>query len=285
MTFNIKERRDQKRVVGLFFILAIIMFSPVQVLAAEGSNEWTLGYDEDKNGPVENQQGGNGWYFMYSNELNTDGTLDTSKVKECVWADRGSCWMWYGYSEMWMPDLYAEDDYDFQEQGIWWRMDGKGIMDPNTGTDTMRSVIAWEAPKSGTYSINLDYTAGTGSYEWEGITYYYDDGDGLMLSINTEKGVLEKVFCETVTEEMPDLPTGTLSTEAKLKKGEKIYVSADPREDGSGDVAEIRMDIKQIEVSGFTADRSVVIVVIAVVIMGAAILTVIFSNRKKKLRN
>lgn len=212
---------------------------------AEDAKEWTIGYEENKNGPEEEKQGTNGWYFLYSSEMNTDGALDASKLKECIWSNSGSCWMYYGYTGLWMPEKYTKKGYDCGEQKNWWRMDGNGIMDPSAGNDSFRSVIAWEAPKDGKYSVEMEYTAGSDSYEWEGKTYYNEDADGLTLSLNTEKEVLEKAFCEAVTEKKPELGTGKLSSEVELKKGEKLYVSADPGKNGSGDSVQIKMSIKQ----------------------------------------
>lgn len=225
-------------------VLVLTMSLGMSALAGE-EKEWTIGYEENKNGPEEEKQGTNGWYFLYSKEMNTDGVLDTSKLKECIWANSGSCWMYYGYSGLWMPEKYTKKGYDCGEEKNWWRMDGNGIMDPSAGDDSVRSVIAWEAPEDGTYQIEMEYTAGSDSYEWEGETYYNEDADGLTLSLNTEKDVLQKAFCEAVTEKKPELGTGKFSSEAELKKGERLYVSADPGKNGSGDSVQIKMTIKQ----------------------------------------
>lgn len=237
-----KKKRKVLRAICL--ASAMLLCFGMSVLAAE-EKEWTIGYEENKNGPKDEKQGANGWYFLYSEEVNTDGKLDSSKLKECVWADRGSCWIYYGFPSMWYPKKYTKEDYDFAEKSNWWRMDGNGIMDPNAGDDCVRSVIAWEAQESGTYSVNLDYTAGSNSYEWEGETYYNEDADGVTLSLNTENEVLDKVLCKRVTEKEPDLSTGSLSAEVKLEKGERLYVSADPGKNGSNDEASIKMNIKQ----------------------------------------
>ena len=241
MKFNCNNKKIFKIVC---ITLVLTVFFCVPVFAAE-KKEWTIGYEENKNGPKEGKQGVNGWSFLYSDELNTDGVLDTSKLKECVWSDSGSCWLYYGIPAMWMPEAYAAKDYDCDKKGNWWRMDSNGVMDPNAGDDSVRSVVAWETPEDGTYKVKLKYTAGSNSYEWEGKTYYSEDSDGVTISVNTEKDTLEKVFCEAVTKKKPDLPTGKLSAEVELKKGERIYVSADPGNNGSCDAASIKMSIQQ----------------------------------------
>jgi hypothetical protein len=289
LKFTQKKKIKLFRKAGCMIVsFAFFMLAASSVFASETDTEWTIGYEDNINGPAEGEQGTNGWYFMYSDEVNTDGKLDTSKVKECVWADQGSCWMWYGYSEMWMPEMYAADDYDVQENSCWWRMDDNGIMDPNTTSDSLRSVIAWEAPEDGTYSVKLEYTAGSQSYDWDGVTYY--GGDGLTLSINSDTELLEKVFCDAVSEENPDLSTGTLLAEKELKKGEKIYVSADPGETGGSDVATIKMDVTQVKTTSSVSETSdsgtvILIIILIVAVLVGIILSVILSGKKKKLHN
>lgn len=239
-----------KRAAG--FALALIVFTAsmaVMPAQAFGHKKWTIGYDKNTNGPEKKVQGTNGWYFMYSDETGTNGQLDTSRVKECVWTDSGSCWMWYDYDEMWMPDVYAADGYDCLASKCWWRMDENGIMDPNVEEGALCSVIAWEAPENGTYSINLNYTAGSIPYSWDGEDY--NDGDGVTLSICTDAGLLEKVFCGAVPKSEPkvikNMPSGNMNEKATLKKGEKIYISADPGENGGADIASVQVEITQEE--------------------------------------
>ncbi len=279
--FNYKNSNAGMLKTGCLMLAFILCFS-ISAFSAE-NKEWTIGREENQNGPSDNEQGTNGWYFLYSEEMDTDGVLDTSKLKECLWSDWGSCWLYYGYEAMWMPEQYASKDYDFNKKGNWWRMDSNGIMDPNAGDDSVRSVIAWEAPESGTYSIELDYTAGTGSYEWEGKTYYAEDGDGLTLSINTEKEILEKVYCEAVSKEKPDLPSGTLLAEAELKKGERLYISADPGGNGSCDAASIKMNITQIKAAGSVTglNRNLLLAGIGIVGVLAGILIVLVRAKKE----
>ena len=248
---NVMKKRV--RGAGLVLSMALVLLCGMNAKAVE-IKEWTIGFEENKNGAVDEEQGANGWYFLYGEETDTDGKLDPSKLKECVWSDSGSCWLYYGIDAMWMPEKYAEEDYDCNESKNWWRMDSNGIM--NAGSDNYRSVIAWEAPESGSYSINLEYTAGSDSYEWEGVTYYADGGDGLLLSINTEDEVLEKAECGVVSEDNPELSTGTMSAKADLKKGEKVYISSDPGPNVSCDSTTVKVKILQLEGAGDDAETA-----------------------------
>lgn len=252
----------------------------VPVFAAE-QKVWTIGAEENTNGPVAGEQGTNGWYFLYGEETNTDGKLDSAKLKECEWTSGGSCWVYYGHPEMWLPEKYAVEDYDFSEEKNWWLMDDNGIM--NAGADNYRSVIAWEAPESGTYSIAVNYTAGTDSYEWEGITYYQEDADGLTLSLNTESEVLEKAFCKEVTKKEPDLTEGTFAAEVELKKGERIYVSSDPGEHEGGDSTKIEMNIEQTKAASVLDNTNVLLVIVLIAGITIGIVSVLIRKKREAL--
>lgn len=254
--------------------------SCVPVFAAE-QKVWTIGVDENINGPVAGEQGTNGWYFLYSEETNTNGKLDPAKLKECEWTSGGSCWVYYGHPEMWLPEKYASEDYDFGEEKNWWLMDDNGIM--NAGADNYRSVIAWEAPENGTYNIEINYTAGTDSYEWEGVTYYQEDADGLTLSLNTESDVLEKTFCKEVTKKEPDLTEGTFAAEVELKKGERIYVSSDPGEHEGGDSTKIEMNIEQTKAESILNNTNALLVIVLFAGIVVGIASVLIRKKREAL--
>ncbi len=232
--------------LGLAILIGITSVMPAQ---ASWQRKWTIGYEENTNGPEKKVQGTNGWYFMYSEDINTGGQLDPSRVKECVWTDAGSCRMWYDYDEMWMPEPYAAKGYDCLAAGCWWRMDANGIMDPNVKEGAVSSVIAWEAPEDGTYSVNADYTAGSMSFDWTGKDY--DEGDGLTICLCTETETVDKAFCGVMPKMkrkvVENMPEGNLKGEIRLKKGEKIYIMADPGVSGGSDIATVRMEITQEE--------------------------------------
>lgn len=274
------QKKKMKRAVTALLTAILTVTSAVPVLAKEQPT-WTIGYDTNTNGPGEGVQGENGWYFMYSDEVNTDGKLDPSRLKECNWESTGSCWFFYEKKNYWIPDVYTADGFDVQDTSEWWRMDSNGLMDPNTSKNFLRSVVAWEAPQSGKYSIDMSYVAGSQSMDWEGKTYYF--GDGLTLSINTDKDVLDKAFAEAVTAEKPDLPTGNMKAEVQLKKGDKIYFSVDPGENGECDVAKIKAKITQTEAGGFDISSIPMIawIGIGVVVVVIAVLAGVLLGKKK----
>lgn len=276
------EVRMKKRML-MVTLAASLMVNTVHCISVQAAEQktWTIGLEENNNGPVAGEQGTNGWYFLYSEETNTDGKLDPSILKECEWARGGSCWVYYGYPEMWLPKKYAAEDYDFGKEKNWWLMDENGIM--NAGADNYRSVIAWEAPESGTYRIDVEYIAGTDSYEWEGVTYYQEDADGLLLSLNTEEEVLEKAYCKEVTEKEPDLTEGKFTSEIELKKGERLYVSSDPGEHEGGDSTSIKMNIEQTKATSVLENTNVLILFVLILGIVIGIVSVMIRRKREAL--
>ena len=241
-------KNTKRRMAGaaLAILISMILAVPVQ---ASWQRKWTIGYEKNTNGPEKEIQGTNGWYFMYSEDVNTGGNFEASKAKECIWTDTGSCRMWYDYNEMWMPEPYAVQDYDCLASSCWWRMDGNGIMDPNVKEGAVSSVIAWEAPEDGTYSIHSDYSAGSMPFDWTGKDY--DEGDGLTLMLCTDTDTVDHAFCgvmpDTGKKVVDHMPSGSLKGEVELRKGDKIYIVADPGENGGSDIATVKMEITQEE--------------------------------------
>lgn len=237
-----------KRAAGLALAILISVMSVIPVQAS-WERKWTIGYEENTNGPEKKVQGTNGWYFMYNEDVNTGGSFDASKAKECIWTDTGSCRLWYDYEEMWMPELYAAEGYDCLASSCWWRMDGNGIMDPNVREGAVSSVIAWEAPEDGTYSVVSDYTAGSMPFDWTGQDY--DEGDGLTLLLCTDTDIIDMEFCGVMPEPerkvIDNMPAGSLKGEVELGKGDRIYIVADPGENGGSDIATVKMEIIQEE--------------------------------------
>lgn len=237
-----------KRAAGLALVILVSFMSVIPVQASL-QRKWTIGYEKNTNGPEKKVQGTNGWYFMYSEGVNTGGSFDASKAKECIWTDMGSCRMWYDYKEMWMPEPYAAKDYDCLRSGCWWRMDGNGIMDPNVREGAVSSVIAWEAPEDGTYTISSNYTAGSMPFDWTGKDY--DEGDGLTLMLCTATATVDQAFCGVMPRSekkvIDNMPEGSLKGEVQLRKGEKIYIVADPGVNGGSDIAAVQMEIIQEE--------------------------------------
>ncbi len=240
--------KNAKRMAGaaLAILISMVLAVPAQ---ASWQRKWTIGYEKNTNGPEKEVQGTNGWYFMFSEDVNTEGKFDASKVKECIWTDTGSCRLWYDYKEMWMPEPYAAQGYDCLASSCWWRMDGNGIMDPNVKVGAVSSVIAWEAPEDGTYSICSDYSAGSMLFDWTGKDY--DEGDGLTLMLCTDTETVDYAFCgvmpDTGRKVVDHMPSGSLKGEVELRKGEKIYIVADPGENGGSDIAAVKMEINQEE--------------------------------------
>ena len=233
-----KSSKGKFRTILIIAILVLVITDLILVVLFKGSSSgvWSVGTGSDENAPS-NEQGTNGWYYLYSEETNKKGKLDTDKMKDCVWSTKGSCWFFYEVAGSYMPEEFASEGYDPQKESNWWLFDTEGHMNNAAKTD-FSSALAWEAPSRGTYSITVKYEGGTDSYEWDGKTYYHsakDGGDGLYVSVATDQKVLKREFCRLVTKKDPELSQGEISASVDLEKGDRIYLTVDPGKSSTGD--------------------------------------------------
>lgn len=263
-------------------LILLIVIAILAILSRPSETEWDAGYKNGKNAPTDEKQGENGWYFMYSSQKGAKGDVDVSKLKNSKWGTKGSCWFYYGVDGMWLPAEYAADSYDPDKNGCWWLQDTEGHMNVSSKT-AYTGAVAWEAPYNGTYTFNVKYEAGSNSYEWEGKTYYLtkaDGGDGLYLSLNTDKKVLARKFCGLVTKSKPDLTKGTIKKTIELKKGDRVYLCEDPGKSANGDSLTYKMKIT-LDKSGFNFKINSAVEIL-LVIVAALLIGFIFSTINKR---
>jgi hypothetical protein len=275
-----------KRVAGLVLGAALVVGTVMPTMAAEAESQdttdavvWTLGQKNNVNGPKDGVQGENGWYFMYTDETDVaeTGVYDTSKIKECVWANKGSMELssesnLYGkYEYLWMPEEYLADgltgdallkpdagnpNATFNR----WVMTSDGTLNTFVETNAMTGIYAWEAPADGTYNFDVNYAAGGDHCEISGITYYYEndyyikDGTddkktpeqregGVALSVSTKNSKKAYAQCIAKTKDHDFLYSGLFTGTVELQKGDMIYFAVDPREVGSYDMANLQITI------------------------------------------
>lgn len=238
-----KKTKSLKKALGVSLTAAMLLnmtflsvAAPVEENHNADSNQWTLGYETNMNGPKDGVQGENGWYFMYTDQINADGALDVTQMKETQWASTGSCWFWYAQpgERMWVPDAYTENDYDPSLTNNWWMMKSDGTLQPNVGADVVSGAYVWEASTEGTYDFVVEYTAGSNNVA----------GDGVTISVNTKDQLVDKFQAPAVTDEAPEeLSTGALNGSVKLQSGEKVYIAVDPNENGAYDTANLKISI------------------------------------------
>ena len=262
-----------------------VMLAAVMALSAGGNyaaaeepegQTWTLGLDENVNGPEDGKQGTNGWYFLYTNQIDVgeQGNYDVSAFKECTWATKGSMELASeggSYEAMWMPEEYLADgltgsalhqpDWD-NPTGTFnrWVMTSNGTLNTFVETTAVTGIYAWEAPEDGDYKYDLSYMAGGDHCVLDGTTYYYindyyiqDSTEFKHTPKQREGGVAIAVvendtrayYAEHAakTPEHDVLFPGSTSGKVTMKKGDRLYFIVDPREVGSYDMADLDITI------------------------------------------
>lgn len=198
---------------------------------SENQTEWTMGMPRNTNGMSRGLQGTNGWYCLYTTQTDRNGSFDVSMMKQASWGSCKSNWKFYGVSKNWTPAEYLDSSYDNGENSNWWLMDGNGRVDPHVSKGQMMSgAYGWAAPRNAVYTVSMDYTAGGGNAEQDGVMCYAEDG--VTVSINTSKGVKAKANTPATTASHPNLTSGNLTKRIRLDEGELVYFIADPQKSG-----------------------------------------------------
>ena len=266
-------------VMVLIFVMSVASATITSVAEPDGSEPkqcWTLGQIVNTNGPADNQQGENGWYFLYSDQINLGkgAVFDTSQMKECTWSSKGSLQQKTEggtYDAMWVPDNYLKEGLTGEAigqpngentEGTFnnWVMTSDGTLNTSVETTAVTGFYAWEAPEAGEYQFNMLYDAGGNHCDLDGTRYYYVNDyyiqdqtpykrtpeqreGGVAVSVNTKDTQLGYEECIAMTPEHDYLYSGALSGRVTLEKGERIYFTVDPRETGTYDMAKLMISV------------------------------------------
>lgn len=200
--------------------------------------KWVLGEESQDS----TKQGSNNWYYMYTEETNTNGLYDTSKIKECWYSELnkgGSC---ISSSKglgkpTWVAGIYSEDT-DIWDTGNWWC---QYISEPYTlelspavtKGPYASAVLAFKAPSDGSYQFDFSFTAGKKETNIS--------GDGVTISVY---GDINKLYSRSITTGRID--GETLTVHMMLKSGQYGYLIVDPNENGTNDICtNVRVEVTQ----------------------------------------
>jgi len=232
-----------KKLLTCILVLSLLMACVASVgmsVSADADDSFVFGV----NAPASQDgsaQGQNGWYYMWSPETNKNGDLDVSKIQECVASESGSGMFAYGVglyvdgTKGWIPDIYADDEYDCWSKNNWWLQGPDGVNAPAVADGPYATaIIGFKAPSDGCYEFFMGANAGNKDLDDA-------DSDGLTLSINTAKGKLYSEKADGLPLDLAELDdedspyTNTAIVTVMLKKGEMIYFAADSNANGGND--------------------------------------------------
>lgn len=275
-------RKEYLKKLGCMALSAAMIVSAAVPAAAsepeqsEAATVWTLGKKENVNGPKDGVQGENGWYFLFTDEIDVaeGARYDISKFKECTWASKGSLQLTSeggAYENMWVPDNYLKDGLTgnalVQPNGgnpnatfNNWVMTSNGTLNPNVETTAVTGIYAWQAPSDGDYNFEFSYEAGGDHCDLDGTRYYYitdyyiKDGTpdkktpeqregGVAVSVNTKDSKEKYVACAAKTKEHDFLYSGAFDGTVTMKAGERLYFAVDPREVGTYDMSNLAITV------------------------------------------
>ena len=205
--------------------------------------KWIYGED-GQDGSI---QGYNGWYYMYTEETDTKGVYDISKINESWYSDingGGSCVSsknGINNKPTWVAGIYSKDS-DIISAGNWWdqSMDYMSLnLNPAVENGPYASaILAFKAPEDGNYRLDISFTAGNKDIS-------DSQSDGITFSVY---GNTDKLYSRSITDNI--MEGETISLNAMLKSGQYFYIISDPNKNGKNDIcsnvrAEITLTIPQ----------------------------------------
>lgn len=214
--------------------------NPYKVIVSSKNDDpkWIFGED----GQDGTKQGSHNWYYMYTEETNTHGAYDVSKIRECWYSEidgGGSCISSSkgGNQATWVAGIYDKDT-DIWSTNNWWNQ-SIGYMSMNLSPAVSKgayasAILAFKAPEDGNYLLDISFTAGNNNPSQV-------DNDGVTVSIYADT---KKLYSQAIRDTL--LEGEILSVNAMLKADQYAYIIVDPNENGNDDICHsVRMEVTQ----------------------------------------
>ncbi len=225
-------------------LAAVLLLSLLAPALAEGEDlpTYIFGGASNKNRAKLKTMGQQGWYLMYSTQVNAGETIDLTTFKECVLTETG---MWKPGETVQLP-LEAPDaaeDAVASYSGEWFLIRKDGLLAPDTG---FSAALKWVCENEGVYDFVVGYSGGSSSgYAAEGHNdpnggYWVPASDGVYMSAwikRAEAQTPEKLmFVDTWTYEGHTLShTDEAFDGVELKAGDEVWLVCDPKLNGGWD--------------------------------------------------
>lgn len=227
----------KKILAGILVLsLALSLLLPMAALAQEETEDllYIYGGASNKNRAKLKTMGQQGWYMMYSTQINAGEEIDLSTFKECVQTETG----------MWRPGESVDItgfDPEQPEKTITFRADWFNIRKDGflTGDTGFSAAVKWVCEQDGVYDLLGCYSGGS-SAGYAAKAYYEPNGsyipacDGVFMSMFI-KG--ERMFCADTWEgEGRRLPQTEINYPGvAFKAGDEIWLVTDTKENGGWD--------------------------------------------------
>ncbi len=174
-----------------------------------GEGPYTFGGDKfDINGK-DVVQGSEGWFYLYSQRADTGEGFPLDSLREAERRD----------GEWKVPESVASAQ--------WYRVRSDGYMSPDNGISVG---VKWVAPADGKYLLSIDYWGGSSDTSQElsdGVIFFVYWNDELLSRTETDgKSNLTRAA---------SAEAARVNGEVTLKKGDAVYMIADPKKNSGYD--------------------------------------------------
>jgi len=235
----------KKILVTLAIVLAITVALPTIALAND-TGPWVFGREGARIG--ENDQGLNGFFYMYTPEINTGGTYNPARFGYLVWAAT-SHWRFFGGASWSLPYAGPQLNPRFYDpghvnehgqpdpiDGHWFGIFGDGGFFPDA---YFNPVLRWDAPRAGVFSIDAQIYAGVNH---QFFNYYTAQDaldeptiDGVTVTIQQGTSRLFSANSGAVNSNNNRIPVPVL--EVEMQAGESLFFITDQNSDPNWDIA------------------------------------------------
>ncbi|MGN0754998.1 MAG: hypothetical protein ACI4ME_11125 [Aristaeellaceae bacterium] len=232
-----------KKILSILLAAAILITLALPALAEEEALVTAIyGGASNKNRAKLKTMGQQGWYMMYSTQIDAGKEIDLNSFKECVLTETG---MWKPGETVELPST-APDAAEGEMatfDGAWFSIRKDGLLAPDTG---FSAGLKWVCEQEGVYDLAIAYSGGTSSgYAEEGYTdptggHWVPASDGVYMSMWIRRAGEDEpemlVFEDSWIYDAHSIPqTDIAANGVELKAGDEIWMVCDPKLNGGWD--------------------------------------------------
>jgi len=235
----------KKVLISLAIILALSLNLPATILAND-PGPWVFGQEDAHIGA--NDQGRDGFFYMYTPEINTGGTYNPARFGYLVWAST-SFWRFFGGASWSLPYVGPQLNQRFYNpnhvnehgqpdpiDGHWFGLFGDGRFFPDA---YFNPVLRWDAPNDGVFSVSTQVYAGV-NHQY--FTYYTAQDaideptiDGVTVTI--QQGTNRLFSANSGVVNINNNRVSVPILEVEMQAGESLFFITDQNSDPNWDAA------------------------------------------------
>jgi len=244
-----------KKILVTLAVLLVITAATPGFVFADDAGPWVFGTEGARLGA--DNQGRDGFFYMYTPEINTGGTYNPARFGYLVWAST-SFWRFFGGASWSLPYAGPQLNERFYNpnhvnehgqpdpiDGHWFGLFGDGGFFPDA---FFNPVLRWDAPIDGVFAIDAQIYAGVNHqfFSYHTIQEAQDDPtiDGVTVTIQQGNSRLFSANSGVVNVNNNRVTVPAL--EVEMQAGESLFFITDQNGDPNWDIARWLISISHV---------------------------------------